>query len=215
MRRELGGARPALRRPARGRPAYGLAVGALAALAVSVAGCGSSSGTSGSAAGGTSAPARQPSSVSPGDSLALSHMRILTKLTDAELCGILPASEAATILHAATQAPVYTDRPGVAISCQWTRRGASRLSGKQLYVAVSALINWTGAQAVDTPLRGRPVTIDGHPGLAVGRRAQVRWAEVDVALGGDHDPVAQFRAPTMAIALGLARAATPHLIAMG
>ena len=41
------------------------------------------------------------------------------------------------------------------------------------------------------------------------------WAQVDVALGGPGDPVAEYRAPTMPEALALARTATPHIISMG
>jgi hypothetical protein len=41
------------------------------------------------------------------------------------------------------------------------------------------------------------------------------WSQVDVALGGTDDPVADYRAATLAQALRMATTATPHLLAMG
>jgi hypothetical protein len=77
-------------------------------------------------------------------------------------------------------------------------------------------INWTGAQAVDKKLlHTTPVRVDGRAGLAAGVQGKITWAQVDVALGGPGDPVAEYRAPTKAKALALARAATPHILALG
>jgi hypothetical protein len=198
----------------RNRPVLVLAGAALAA-AVTLAGCGGSDGTGApharhSLAGGSAT-----------DALALSHMRVLTTLSRSRLCSVLSSQQAARILHARAKAPVYTRRRGVAVTCQWIRRGGSMKGAgevggvQQLYVGISATINWTGAQAVNRLLRSQRLKVDGHHALAATRRGNAAWAQVDVALGGDHDPVAQYRAPTMAAALALARAATPHLLALG
>lgn len=206
MRREL----------ARVRPVPGLAAAALAALAVSLAGCGGS-GTSAGPSAGPSGSAGPASAGSPAAGpLAMSHLRILTRLRRSQLCGVLAASEAARILGAATAAPAYSRQAGLGITCRWARRGASERSDAGLSISISAILNWTGAQAVDTKLlRSRPVTVDGHPARAAGKQDKLSWAQVDVALGGDHDPVVEYRAPTLAIALALARAATPGIIALG
>jgi Protein of unknown function (DUF3558) len=194
------------------RPVLAAAAGA---LAVALAGCGSS-GTGASSGGASGSASSAPQALStPSDSLALSHMKILTKLSRAQLCSVLPAARAARILHAATAPPVYARRAGVAVTCAWLRKGAGKASNQQLYVAIPTTISWTAAEAVDKALRSRALKIGGHPALAISRHGKVSWAQVDVALGGLHDPVADYRAPTMAGALELARAATPHILALG
>lgn len=189
----------------RNKPVLGLA-GAALAVAVMLAGCG------GSARPG--APSHKLAGGSATDALALSHMKVLTMLSRSRLCSVLSSRQAARILRAQAH-EVYTHRSGVGVTCQWIRSGGSRLGVHQLYVGISATINWTGAQAVDRLLRSQRLTVDGHHALAATRRGNSAWAQVDVALGGDHDPVAQYRAPTMAEALALARAATPHILALG
>jgi hypothetical protein len=206
------------------RSVSGLTAATLTVLGVSLAGCGSSGAASSAssssasaspAAGGTAAGGTAAGS-SPGGALALSHMKVLTKLKSAQLCGVLSAAQAARILHAKTAAPVYASRPGLGITCQWIKRGAGAASADNLYVGISTVISWTGAQALDKKLlRTRVVRIDGHPGLAAGQQARLAWAQVDVALGTAHDPVAEYRAPTLAIALAMAKAATPHILAQG
>jgi hypothetical protein len=178
------------------------------ALTAVVAGCGG--GTKGDTAGRPSGSTRQADYP-----LAKSHLRVLTKLHRSQLCSVLSAAEARGILHAPAAAPVYTHHPGVAITCQWIKRGQRGTSREQLYVSIPASINWTGTQAVDRTLHGRAVTIDGHPALAATRLGTGTWAQVDVALGGGDDPVAEYRAPTLAAARALATAATPHIMALG
>ena len=190
-------------------PFYAATTVMLAVTAV-VAGCGGGAATKSGASGQPGGSTRQAEY-----SLAKSHLRVLTTLRRSQLCQALTAAEAASILHARTGRPVYTRHPGVVITCQWIKRGQGRASGQQLYVGISGTINWTGTQAVDRMLHSRPVTIDGHPALAVTRRGAVTWSQVDVALGGANDPVAEYRAPTMAAAQALARTATPHIIALG
>jgi hypothetical protein len=193
-------------------PVSGLAVAALTALAVSLAGC----ATSGASATGSTASASPPAGSAPGGALALSHMKILTKLTSSQLCGVLSTAQATRILHARTAAPVYANRHGLGITCQWGKRGAAATTANRLYVGISTIIDWTGAQALDKKLlRTQAVRIDGHPALAAGQQAKLAWAQVDVSLGTGHDPVAEYRAPTLPMALAMAKAATPHIIAQG
>jgi hypothetical protein len=189
------------------KPVLGL-LGAATAVAVTLAGCGGSGGTSG-------APSRKLAGGSTTDALALSHMKVLTTLSRSQLCSVMTPRQARSILHARTYAPIYTHRRGVAVTCQWIRRGSSRLSIQELYIGISATINWTGTQEVDRLLHGQPVRVDGHHALVATRHGRAAWSQVDVALGGAHDPVAEYRAPTKAGALALARAATPHILALG
>ena len=192
------------------------ATAAVLALTAVVAGCGGASPKGDAAGSGASGSARQAvSRQAADDSLAKSHMRVLATLKRTELCHVLSTAQAHSILHAATAPPVYTSHPGVDVTCQWIRRGQDRLSGAQLFVGIPASIDWTGTQAADRLLHSQPVSIDGHPALAATRHGSITWAQVDVALGGGNDPVAEYRAPTMASARALARAATPHIIALG
>jgi hypothetical protein len=197
------------------------AAGAAAALAVTLSGCGSSS--AGSASQSAASPAGSAGLVlspaagsSPGDSLALSHMQLLTRLKRAQLCGVVSMARATRILGAPTAAPAYRGEKGLGITCRWVRRGAVPAATDELYVGISASIDWSGAQAVDQKLRhASRVTVDGRPALAARPRGRVDWAQVDVALGGDQDPFAEYRAPTLAAALALAKAATPLIVAQG
>jgi hypothetical protein len=196
------------RKLARIRPVLSLAAVTLTAATVSVAGCGSSGGGT---AGASASPV--PSGSVPGDSLALSHLKVLTKLKRAQLCAVLTAPTAARILGATPAAPVYASRSGLGITCQWIKRGAGVTSPDQLYVGISSVISWTAAR--DKIVHSTSATVDGHPALTVDKQAKIDWAQVDVALGGDHDPVAEYRAPTLASALAMAKAATPLVLAQG
>ena len=199
-------------------PFYAATAAVLTATAV-VAGCGGGGAKSGSAGqGGSGHPAASGTAAAGKEaeySLNKSHLRILTRLKRSQLCHALSTEQASRILHAPTGTPVYTSHPGVVITCQWIRRGQGTGSRQQLYVGISASINWTGTEAADEQLHSKQLTIDGRHALAATRQGVGTWAEVDVALGGGDDPVAKFRAPTMASAQALARAATPHIIAMG
>jgi hypothetical protein len=196
------------------RPVSGLTATAMTVLAVSLAGCGSSGAAS--SASQSSAPASPAAVSTPSGALALSHMKVLTKLKRAQLCGVLSPAQAARILHTLIAAPVYANRLGLGITCQWTKRGAPAASADRLYVGISTVVDWTEAQALDKKLLHiSAIRIGGHPALAAGRQAKLTWAQVDVALGAGPDPVAEYRAPTMAVALAMARAATPHILAQG
>jgi hypothetical protein len=209
------------------RPVAGPAAAVAAVLAVTMSGCGSSSAGSAGSTGASSTGASSSGSVSgavlspaagssPGDSLALSRMKVLTRLRRAQLCGLVSAAQAARILGARTAAPEYAGEKGLGITCVWPRRGAAPAATDELYAGISASIDWSGAQAVDQQSRhASRVTVDGHPAMAARPQGPIDWAQVDVALGGDHDPFAEYRAPKLAAALALARAATPLIIARG
>jgi hypothetical protein len=204
MKRELMGIRPVVAIAA-----------ASVAVAAAAAGCSSSGGTAGSSPGTHVSTKQALAGKSPANPLAKSHMRVLTTLHKAQLCSVLTTAQAGDLLHGAAAAPVYADHRGVAVSCQWTRQGASAQSGEQLWVAIPAATDWKGTKLVDKVLHSRSVKVDGHRALAATRRGQPAWAEVDVALGNSRDPVADFRAPTLTEALKLAQLATPHILALG
>ncbi|HEU5421460.1 MAG TPA: hypothetical protein VFV41_27500 [Streptosporangiaceae bacterium] len=207
------------------RPGAGLITAALAALAVGLAGCGSPAGTAGP--GRSASPGAAASSIATlpsgsasqaagnaGGGLARSRLRVLTRLTKSQLCGVVPA-EAARLLGAPVAAPVYASQVKLGITCQWVRKDATATSQNELYVGISSVIGWAGARQADKVLRTRPVTVSGHQALAASPQGNITWGQVDVALGGDHDPVAEYRAPTLARAIALARALTPRIVAMG
>ena len=191
---------------------------AAAAAAVALAGCGSSDQGSAVQAGGSPSGAAQGTSAgsSPGDSLELSHMKVLTRLNSAELCRAVSAAKAARILGARPAAPSYAVQKGLGISCTWARRGATAAATDELYVGISSVLDWTGVQRANRKLPdARSRLVDGHRALAGRQQGKAGWAQVDVALGGDHDPAAEYRAPTPAAALALAKAATPVILAFG
>jgi hypothetical protein len=194
------------------RPAFGLTGAALAALALSLTGCGVSPAVGPASAGQLSHP---KTGSSPDSSLALSHMKILTQLKQPQLCGLLTAAATAQALGGPANPPLYSSNPDLGVSCQWIRHGAAADATEELDVSISATVNWRGAQVVDKLLHASPVTVDGRPGLAVAWQATLGWAQVDVALGGAVDPVAQYRAPTMAGAIALAKAGTARIVAYG
>jgi hypothetical protein len=215
MRRDIAGLRLRLRRPpaALAVLAAGLAVGM-----TGLAGCGSQGGTGHAAAASAAASGsdREASSGKAGrNPLAKSPLRILTTLSQAQLCAALSTPEAIKILGSRPQAPIYGHEPGLGIYCRWPKRGAAALSTDELYVGISSIVDWTGAQEVDKLLHAKSVKVDGRVALAAGPLPAMEWAQVDVALGGPGDPVAEYRAPTMAQALDLARTATPHIVSMG
>ena len=147
--------------------------------------------------------------------LASSPLKVLTTLSQAQLCAALSTSEATRILGSAPRAPVYGRSPGLGIYCRWPRRGAAGSGPDELYVGISSVMDWGEAQEVDKLLHAAAVVVDGRPALTAAPLPAMQWAQVDVALGGAGDPVAEYRAPTMTEALAMARAATPHILAMG
>jgi hypothetical protein len=211
MRRDIAGLRLRL----------GLTAALAAALAAGLAGCGSSGGTAAHGAASSPSPAatgsdRQASSGQAArNPLAHSRLRVLTTLTQARLCAALSTAEATAILGSVPQAPRYARLPGEGIYCRWLKHGAAALSTDELYVGISSVIDWSGAQQVDKLLHATTAKDGAYPALAAGPLPAMPWAQVDVALGGAGDPVAEYRAPTMAQALALAKMATPHILSMG
>jgi hypothetical protein len=214
MRRDIAGLRLRRRRPpaALAVLAAGLVVGMSA-----LAGCGSQAGTGHAAAASpaSSGSDREASSGKQASPLAKSRMRILTTLRRAQLCAALSTSEATRILGSRTQAPLYGREPTMGIYCRWPKRGVAALGTDELYVGISSVVDWAGAQEVDKLLHAKAVQVGGRSALTAGPLPAMQWAQVDVALGGAGDPVAEYRAPTMAQALALARTATPHIVSMG
>jgi hypothetical protein len=188
---------------------------ALLALALGLAGCGGGA-ASPAASPGSAGTLKQASGEHSRGPLARSPLRVLTTLDSTRLCAALSPAEATRILGAAARAPVYGKVAGLGIYCRWLRHGLPvTATGDELYVGISAVIGWAGTQQVDKLMRARPVRVDGHPALAAAAHGTVTWAQVDVALGGADDPVAEFRAPTLTMATELAAMATPHILAMG
>jgi hypothetical protein len=212
MRRDIAGLRLRLRRPP---AALAVLAAALAVGMSGLAGCGSQGVTGHAAAPASSGSDREASSGNGGNPLAKSRMRILTTLSRAQLCAALSTSEATRILGSRPQAPLYGREPSLGIYCRWPKRGAAALSTDELCVGISSVVDWAGAQEVDKLLHAKSVQVSGRPALTAGPLPAMRWAQVDVALGGPGDPVAEYRAPTMAQALALARMATPHIVSMG
>jgi hypothetical protein len=213
MRRDIAGLR--LRR--------GLTAALAAALAAGLAGCGSAGGTAANGASGSASASaaatgsdRQASSGHAArDPLAHSRLKVLTTLSQARLCSVLSPAGAAKILGAAAQAPSYAKLPNLGVVCRWLKQDVAVTSTDELYVGISATIDWAGAQQVDKLLHATSTRVGADPALTIARLPATQWAQVDVALGGAGDPVAEYRAPTLAQALTLARMATPHLLALG
>jgi hypothetical protein len=139
-------------------------------------------------------------------------LHFLTKLTKAQLCGLLHDGEPSRVLGAATSPPVYEDTR-LGSWCTWTRADAGSLSQDQLYIGVSPILDWQGVQRADL-YHPSATMIDGHPALAAAPGADIGWAQIDVATGGAHDPVVEFRVPSMAIAASLATLATPRVLGL-
>ncbi len=197
-------------------PILGIAAAGCAVAAMSLAGCGGSSSTASGAPAPSSAAAAAASGSSsqdssPSGSLKSSTLYGLTQLKQAQLCGLLSGGEPAQILGTPTVTPTFANRLGLGITCEWMQSAGS---STELYIGISTIIDWQGAQAVDKLLTTSSVTIDGHPALAADKQHGNDWAQLDVALGGDHDPVAEYRAPALAAATKLATTVTPRLIAL-
>jgi hypothetical protein len=209
MRRDIAGLRLRL----------GLTAAVAAALAAGLAGCGSPGAAAGKGAAASPAATGSDRQASSGQAsqgpLAHSRLKVLTTLTQAQLCAALSPAAATQILGSVPQAPRYARAPGLGIYCRWLKQGAAALSTDELYVGISSVADWAAAQQVDKLLHATATRVDASPALAAGPLAAMPWAQVDVALGGSGDPVAEYRAPTAAQALALARAATPHILSMG
>ncbi len=114
------------------------------------------------AAGRTpSATASQPRPASAGKSrnpLAKSHLKVLTTLSPTRLCVAISPAQAQRILGTGVAAPAYGSAAGLGIYCRWPKRTAPLSTPDNLYVGISSVIDWAGAQKVDQLLSrpGRP-----------------------------------------------------------
>jgi hypothetical protein len=189
---------------------------ALAGLVLCLAGCGASSNANSSAPGSSATPVgRDSAKAKARDPLLKSHMLVLTKLSQAQLCDIISQAQVRKILGSASDKPLYGAQSGLGNTCLWIMRGGTQAASDELYVGISSIIDWSGAQQVDKLVTTSKVEVDGHPALAVAPQAKINWGQVDVALGGTDDPVAEFRAPTLTGALAMAKAAIPHILSYG
>jgi hypothetical protein len=189
------------------------------AAIVGVAGCSTGSGgTAGSpaalspSASPPSTPASTPSTPPPSSipivALKKSKLFYLTKLSKAQLCGLLPGKEPAQILGAPAGPATFENALGLGVVCFWNKSGGSG----ELYIGISTVFPWRGAQPVDKFLGDKPATVDGHPADAGRPNSKVSYATVHVDTAGPNDPAVEFRAPTLAAALKLAELVMPRLL---
>jgi len=200
-----------------------LMTSAVAAVLVGLVGCSGGSGTSGSTPStptGTpqstlSQPATPSPSATPAASVPIVPLKkskyfYLTKLSQAQLCGLLHGSEPSAILGSPAGPASYLDTAGPGVVCTWSKAG-----GGELYIGISTIFPWRGAQPIDKFAGDKPTTIDGHPADAGGPNGHVPYATAHVAIAGLNDPVVEFRAPSRATVLKLARLVLPRLLAIG
>lgn len=179
----------------------GLGLAAFAALAIGgLAACGGTAGPApGPAPSGATAPQAGSATVFP---VTSSRLYYLTKLTGAQLCGLLHPGEPAQIAGAPTGPATFTATPGVSISCRWIA------STDDFNVTISKIETWQETRATDllvtNPTR---ITIDGHPAIGFG-------LHLDVAAAGPDDPAISFESRTLAEAIRLARIVMPRLLAI-
>jgi hypothetical protein len=194
------------------------------AALLGIAGCSSSGGTTGSSPsspvlsqpGTQSQPSTRsqptPSASAPVPIVPLKKSKFfyLTKLSQAQLCGLLHGGEPSAILKSPAGPPTYANTLGLGVVCTWSRSGGSG----ELYMGISTVFPWRGAQPLDKFAGDKPTTIDGHPADAGKPNSHVPYATAHVAIAGLNDPVVEFRAPTLAEVLKLARAVLPRLLAI-
>ena len=135
----------------------------------------------------------------------------LTKLTDAQLCGTMSTAEASSIIGKQTDDGAFTNTLGLGIICEWEIGGDS---SNELYVGISTILDFQGAQAVDQLLKVTSLTVAGHPALGSEPDSTLSYATLDVATGAAHDPVIEFRAPTLDEAKALATLVMPRLMTL-
>jgi hypothetical protein len=201
------------------RRALAVLIAAGAAIA-GVAGCSASSGgTAGSPAAlspsaspsgapALTQPTPPPSSI-PIVPLKKSKLYYLTKLSKAQLCGLLHGKEPGQLLGSPAGPATFQNALGLGVVCFWDKS-----SGGELYIGISTIFPWRDAQPVDKFLGDKPTTVDGHPADAGRPNSKVPYATVHVDTAGPNDPVVEFRAPTLAAALRLAELVMPRLLAI-
>lgn len=197
-----------------------MAMAAAALVAVLAAGCSSGSGGTGTSGTlGSNGGSNNGGSNGGGSNKGSGPANIkdssyfgLTKLTDAQLCGTMSTTEASGIIGTQTGSGQFTNTLNLGIICEWQVGGSS---DKELYVGISTVIDWAGAQAVAQLLKPTAITIDGHAALGAPPQGTVLdYADLDVAVGAAHDPAVEFRAPTLDEAKALATLVLPRLLAL-
>jgi len=135
----------------------------------------------------------------------------LTALTDTQLCGTMSTSEASAIIGKQTGDGQFTNTLGLGIICEWQVGGDS---DNELYVGISTILDWQGAQAIAQLLKPTSLTVAGHPAVGAEPDSTLNYATLDVAVGAAHDPCIEFRAPTLDEAKALATLVMPRVIAL-
>ncbi len=190
------------------------ALAALVAIAgiLTVAACSSSSPTgSTGGTGNQSSNSGGPASAGGPDKIQDSRYFGLTKLTKVQLCGAMSTSEASGVIGKSTQAGEFGNTLGLGVICEWKVDGSS---DDELYVGISTAIDWKGAAAITQLLKPSSFNVNGHPALGAAPGSSTTYADVVVAVGADHDPAIEYRAPTLDEAKAVAALVTPRLIAL-
>jgi hypothetical protein len=143
--------------------------------------------------------------------LAASKLKVLSTLDQSKLCGLLHGDEPAQIMGSAAAPARYLNTLGLGVVCLWT----TPTGGDGLYIGISTALSYSEAKAAGVPLHATSGTIDGRPAVLTPRGAFDDYYTVQVALGGDGDPVVEYRAPTADAASKLAKTVTPRLVALG
>jgi hypothetical protein len=201
------------------RPVCAVAIAGVATI-VGLAGCsGASSSTAASSPAVTPAPSQhttaQPTASSqptvvPVEPLKKSKLFFLTRISRAQLCGLLHGSEPSKILRSSAGPATFANTLGLGVVCTWSQSAGSG----ELYIGISTLFPWRGAKPIDKFSGDKPTTVDGHPADAGPPNSRISYATVHVATAGLNDPVVEFRAPTLAAALKLAQLVVPRLLAI-
>lgn len=142
--------------------------------------------------------------------LKKSKYYFMTRLPQAKLCGLLRGHEPQRILGSAAGPASYLDTFGLGVVCTWSKLGGSG----ELYIGISKIFPWRGAKSIDKFAGDKPTTIAGHPADIGSPNVHVPYATAHVAVAGLNDPVVEFRAPSRAAVLELARTVMPRLLAI-
>jgi hypothetical protein len=135
----------------------------------------------------------------------------MTRLSRDKLCGLLHGSEPAAVLGSPVGPVAYGNPQGDGVVCAWSKHGG----GRGLYIGISTIMPWRSAATLDTYANGHPTVIDRHQAEAGAPVPNFQpYASAYVAIAGPNDPVVQFRAPTRALVLMLARLVVPRLDAI-
>lgn len=184
-----------------------LAFTAVAVLAVSGSpACGGTGGLApGPAPSGATSPATSPRADS-GTVFPVTQSRLLylTRLTGAQLCGLLHRGEAAQIGGGSASPGTFGVAAGLTISCAWVISSRST----ELSISISKVESWQETRATDLAVsHAASLSIDGHPAIDFG-------SHLDVAAAGPGDPAISFASNTLAESIRVAQIVMPRLLAI-